>query len=135
VPAYVLLVGAPVLCLFGILEIGKGIAAPLSIGGDWIVQFDPAADCASGLAHLRQPALSISQSGPGGLMTLNAGNDGRSTIFPATITGATLTAASLTATITGTAGQRVLEGKFDFDGCAPVAFRATRQGPAKKSGE
>ena len=126
-----LLVGVPVLCLFGILEMGKGIAAPLSIGGEWTVQFDPAANCAS-LTYLRQPALSISQSGAGVLITLN---DGRSTTFPATITGATLTAASLTASIAGKPGERVLQGKFDFDGCAPVAFRAVRQASAKKGGE
>jgi hypothetical protein len=127
-----LLVGVPVLCLFGILEIGKGIAAPPSIGGEWTVRFDPAANCASGLAPLRQPAVSISQSGRGALITLN---DGRSTTFPATIAGATLTAASLTATIAGKPSERILEGKLDFDGCAPMAFRAIRQGPAKKSGE
>ena len=127
-----LLVGLPVLCLFGILEIGKGIAAPLSIGGDWMVQFDPGANCASGPARLRQPALNISQSGPGVLITLN---DGRSTTFPATITGANLAAPALTATIAGKAGERILEGQFNFDGCAPVAFRATRQEPAKKGGE
>jgi hypothetical protein len=117
-----------VLCLFGIIEMGKGIAAPLSIGGEWTAQFDPAADCA-GLARLRQPALSISQSGPGALITLN---DGRLTTFPATITGASVAAASLTATIAGKPGERVLEGKFNFSGCAPVAFRATRQAQAKK---
>jgi len=125
-------VGLPVLCLFGIIEMGKGIAAPLSIGGEWTVQFDPAANCASGLSRLRQPVLSISQSGPGALITLN---DGRSTTLAATITGATLAAASLTATIAGKPGEHVLEGKFDFDGCAPVAFRATRQAQAKKGGE
>jgi hypothetical protein len=125
------LVGLPVLCLFGIIEMGKGIAAPLSIAGEWTVQFDPAANCA-GLARLRQPALSISQSGPGALITLN---DGRSTTLPATITGATLTAASLTAAIAGKRGERVLEGKFNFDGCAPVAFHATRQAQGKKGGE
>jgi hypothetical protein len=132
VPAYVLLVGVPVLCLFGILEIGKGIAAPLSIGGDWTIQFDPATNCAGVISRLRQPALSISQSGPGALITLN---DGRSTTFPAAIAGASLTAASLTATIAGKPGERILEGKLDFDGCAPVAFRAIRQAPAKKGGE
>jgi len=84
------------------------------------------------LARLRQPALSISQSGRGALITLN---DGRSTTFPATLTGATLTAASLTATLAGKPGERVLEGQFDFDGCAPVGFHAIRQAPAKKGGE
>jgi len=128
----VLLVGVPVLCLFGILEMGKGIAAPPSIGGEWTVQFDPAANCGGALARLRQPALSISQSGRGALITLN---DGRSTTFPATLTGATLTAASLTATLAGKPGERVLEGQFDFDGCAPVGFHAIRQAPAKKGGE
>ena len=126
-----LLVGLPVLGLFGILEVGRSLAAPLSIGGEWTLEFDPAANC-GGPARLRQPALNISQSGTSALIALN---DGRTTTIDASIDGSTVAAKSLTATITGKQGQRVLEGKMDFDGCAPVAFRAVRQAPAKKRGE
>ena len=126
-----LLVGVPVLGLLGILEAGRGIAAPLSIGGEWTLEFDPAARCASGPAGLRQPALSISQSGTEALITLN---DGHATTLEATVHGDNLSAKSLTATISGKPGARTLEGTMNFDGCAPVAFRAVRQA-SKKRGE
>ena len=129
--AYLLLVGVPVLGLLGILEAGRGIAAPPSISGDWTLQFDPAAPCANGPASLRQPALSISQSGTGALITVN---DGHATTLEASIDGSTLTAKSLTASIAGKPGERTLEGKMHFDGCAPAAFRAVRQA-TKKRGE
>jgi hypothetical protein len=116
--AYLLLVGVPVLGLLAILEAGRGIPAPLSIAGDWTLEFDPAAQCATGPTGLRQPALNISQSGTGALITVN---------------GATLTAKSLTATISRKPGARTLEGKMNFDGCAPVAFRAVHLAPKKRS--
>ena len=115
--------------LLGILEAGRAITPPPSISGDWTLQFDPAAPCANGPAGLRQPALSISQSGTEALISVN---DGHATTLEATIDGATLTAKSLTATIAGKPGERTLEGKMHFDGCAPVAFRAVRQAPKKR---
>jgi hypothetical protein len=131
VAAYLLLVGVPVLGLLGILEAGRGISAPLSIGGDWAIELDPAARCANSPAGLRQPALSISQSGTQALITLN---DGHATTLDATVQGATLAAGSLTAAISGKPGERVLEGTMNFDGCAPVTFRAVRQ-LSKKRGQ
>lgn len=122
----------PVLGLFGILEAGRSIPAPPAISGDWTLQFDPAAQCVSGPAGLRQPALSISQSGTQALITVN---DGHATTLEATIDGATLTAkspaAAISASIAGKPGARTLEGTLHFDGCPPVAFRAVRQAPKK----
>ena len=130
VAAYLLLVGVPVLGLLGILEAGRGIRAPLSISGDWMIEFDPAARCASPPGSmLRQLAFNVSQSGTEALITVN---DGHATVMEATIDGATLTARSLTATISGKPGARTLEGKMDFDGCAPVAFRAIQLVPKKR---
>ena len=114
--------------LLGILEAGRGIAAPLSVGGEWNVELEAHSGCA---ATLRQPALSISQSGPDALITLN---DAHAIVLNGKIDGATLTAGSLTATIAGAKAQRTLEGKMNLDGCGPVAFRALRQ-VAKKRGE
>ena len=127
--AYLLLVGVPVLGLLGILEAGRAITAPLSVGGDWALEFDPAAPCATGPASLQQPALSISQSGTEALITVN---DGHATTLEATINGSALTAKSLKASIAGKLGARTLEGMMRFDGCAPVAFRAVRQAPKKR---
>jgi hypothetical protein len=134
VAAYLLLVGLPVMGLLGILEAGRGIPAPLSIGGEWTMEFDPAAHCANGPADLRQPALNISQSGAQALITVN---DGHATTLEATIDGAALTAksptAGIAASIAGKPGERTLQGEMDFDGCAPVAFRAVRQAPKRRA--
>jgi hypothetical protein len=128
------MVGLPVLGLLGILEAGRTIRAPLSIGGEWTLEVDPASHCA-GTAGLRQPALNISQSGTQALITLN---DGHATTREATVHGAALTTHSpaviIAATISGKAGARTLEGTMQFDGCTPVAFRAVRLAP-KKGGE
>jgi len=124
-------VGVPLAGLLGILEAGRSIAAPMSVGGDWVLEVDPAA-CPSGIARLRQPALNIVQSGADALVTLN---DGRAAQMPATIAGAVLTSTALRADIAGKPSQRILTGTLQLDGCAPLAFRATRQEPVRKSGD
>jgi hypothetical protein len=43
-----------------------------------------------------------------------------------------VTAKSFTATIAGNRGERTLEGRMNFEGCAPVAFRAVRRTSAKR---
>jgi hypothetical protein len=134
VAVYLLLVGVPVLGLLGILEAGRSIAAPLSIGGEWALESTPTADCANPPGSLqRQLAWSVSQSGNQALITLH---DGYGTTLQATIDGATFTAkspvASITATIAGKLDQRTLEGKVTLLGCAPVAFHAVRQAPRKR---
>lgn len=134
VAAYLLLVGVPVLGLLGILEAGRAIAAPLSIGGEWAIESDPTANCANPPGSLqRQLAWSISQSGTAALITLH---DGYGTTLEATIDGSTLTAKSpggtIAATITGKLGKRTMEGKISLVGCVPAAFRAVRQVPGKR---
>jgi len=123
-----LMVGIPVLGLLSILEAGRGVAAPLSIGGEWNLEFDPgAAQCPN---SLKQPALSISQSGTEALITVN---DGRATTLQASIQGTTVSAGPLTANILGKLGHRTLEGHMSLAGCTPVAFHAVRQPPKKGS--
>jgi hypothetical protein len=116
--------------LLGILEAGRGITAPPSIGGDWTVEFDRASACANGPAALRQPAFNISQSGTEALITLN---DGRATTFQATLNGSKLTADALRANIVGKAGERQLTGTLNIANCGAIAFRAVRQ-VSRKSG-
>lgn len=63
---YLLLVSPPFLGLIGILQIGKGIEAPRSFGGEW--QLDDASRQAAarpcgGLVFDKQPTLKVSQSG------------------------------------------------------------------------
>jgi hypothetical protein len=122
VTAYVLMVGAPVLGLFGILEAGRSVAAPPSIGGEWTLQFDALPQCAAVPA-----SLNISQSGPDAVITLN---DGRT--IQAVVTGATLSGKSLRAAITGKLGARTLAGVLDLNGCGSVAFHAVRRTAARR---
>ncbi len=63
---YLCLVSPPFFGLVGILEVGKGISAPRSIGGDW--QLDDAsrqqaAATCPGVEFEKQPTIKISQSG------------------------------------------------------------------------
>jgi hypothetical protein len=125
-------VGLPLLGLLGILDAGRAIQAPPSIGGEWTLEVDPAAHCASPPGSiLRQLAFNISQSGTQALVTLN---DGHATTLEATVNGQTITCKSFVANIAGNQGRRTLEGTMSFDGCAPVAFRAVRQ-PSRKRGD
>jgi hypothetical protein len=126
-----LLVGLPVLGLLGILETGRGIAAPPAISGEWNVQIDSAHDCAID-AWVRQPAMSITQSGTQALITLNYGTG---TVLPATIQGSSLSATALTATVSGKPGERVLTGRIQLGACAPLAFHAVRRRSPKRQGE
>ncbi|SRR5579871_210656 len=127
-----LLVGIPVLGLVGILEAGRGLSVPPAVSGEWKLEFDNAT-CAT-LASLRQPALSISQSGVDAMVTLNDGkNGGRGTVFEAGIEGDTLQSSLVTASITGKRGERAMQGTLAMDGCPPVAFHATRQAPPKSA--
>jgi hypothetical protein len=119
-----LLVGLPVLALMGILEAGRAVAAPLSIRGEWTLEFDSGATCARDLAALKQPALSISQSGPDVIITLN---DGHGSTYPATLDGSALHSALLVASISGKYPARVLDGRINLAGCAPAGFHAVRQ--------
>lgn len=63
---YLALVTPPFLGLVGIVELGKGLAAPRSIGGEWQLddasQKEAAAPC-HGLVFDKQPTLKVSQSG------------------------------------------------------------------------
>ena len=127
--AYLVLVGLPMLGLLGILEAGRNISAALAIGGDWNLEFAADPQCASGSATLRQPALSISQSGREAQITLN---DGHATTLPAILNGNVVSAKLLTATVTGKPESRTIEGRISLAGCAPVAFRAVRASPQKR---
>jgi hypothetical protein len=63
---YLALVTPPFLGLIGIIELGKGLAAPRSIGGEWQLddasQKEAAAPCHD-LVFDKQPTLKVSQSG------------------------------------------------------------------------
>src|SRR5271157_5497738 len=89
--AYVLLVGAPLLALVGILRAGMHLSAPVAIHGNWSVQadFSPwhGVPCEALLANTPQPLLSIDQSGRDLTVTLN---DFEKTVITGTIDGYSL---------------------------------------------
>ncbi|MGA2132885.1 MAG: hypothetical protein ABSH50_11380 [Bryobacteraceae bacterium] len=121
VSAYVVMVGAPVLGLLGILEAGRGLAAPLSVGGEWTLQFDSGVKCAGVPA-----SLNISQSGPEAIITFNDGH-----VMRAVVEGGTLSGKSLQAAIAGKAGGRTLAGTLNLEGCGLLAFHAARRAGPK----
>jgi len=78
--AYILLVGLPILGLIGVLKSGRKLVAPISVDGQWKLQFDQARlaalPCGKALAESTDAALAISQSGQN--FTLSLANGPRS---------------------------------------------------------
>jgi hypothetical protein len=111
------LVGAPVLGLLGILEAGRSLTAPVSVGGEWKVQSDSVVNCPA-----VPRTLSISQSGADLLITFNGGRT-----IEGAVSGSTVSGKSVQAAISGPATARTLNGTIGVSGCGPVSFRAMRQ--------
>ena len=155
--AYLLLVGAPLLGLLGILRCGQHLAAPASVDGTWSLEDDltPLAGsvCKGAFANISQPFLSISQSGSRLTFTLN---NPEQTTLPGTIRENTVSmgsesqAADTSADCTRPRGirlqaalsqqglQRSLIGTLSFAGCPDcpaLPFRAVRQRPPVKDGQ
>jgi hypothetical protein len=148
---YILLVGLPILGLFGVLRKGRSLTPPISVDGSWKVQTDGVATLPCGNAS--QPSninLAISQSGE--TFTMNLGGVQKSPIFGA-LDGTTLKATgpssawpgdnscagghdfSLIAKVDPKASPRALAGTIsinDCPSCSPVSFHAVRQVPAEK---
>lgn len=70
---YVLMVGTPLLALFGILEAGKQVVPPRSIGGEWTIDGFPAGAPACLQRTADEPlTLRIAQSGMRAELSLRA---------------------------------------------------------------
>ena len=149
--SYVFLVFLPVLGLLGVLRQGRSLKAPMSVDGQWKLQFDPAQlaalPCGRALATAQDPVLAVSQSGErftliasGGLATASSG-----VIQDTTLTASLLPSQSagnenacdgqitLAAKLDPTANPKSLSGMLsatDCSSCAPVSFRATRAAQA-----
>lgn len=140
---YVLLVGAPLLGLLGILRAGERIGPPRHVGGEWALEPAFAAALRAACADLVFPAagprLDVSQSGTRAVLTLN---DTAATALDARLDGESLAAATkegsaacggrglrLAATLRPDPRSPQLDGAATVPGCrscAPVPFRATR---------
>jgi len=155
IAAYLLLVGAPLLGLLGILRSGQRLAAPASVGGAWNLegQFSTLTDaaCRELISDIGRPFFTISQSGSRLTFTLN---NPQQTTLPGTIRQSTVTmgesfangsslgcahpqAIHFQAGLSEQGIQRALAGTLTMAGCAqcaPVPFRAVRLSPPVKEG-
>lgn len=140
---YVLLVGAPLLGLLGILRAGERIVPPRHVGGEWAA--GPAlaaalrAACPDLVFPAAGPTLDVSQSGTRAVVTLN---DSAATPLEARLDGDALAAATeegsaacggrglrLAATLHQDPSPLRLDGVVTVPGCpscAPVPLRAAR---------
>jgi hypothetical protein len=154
-----LLVGLPFLALLGILRLGAGLTPPMRVSGDWIASanFDswPGAPCEESWTKLRQPFLTITQSGRDLSITLNGPNKitllgtiDRSGLIgalpsddaelPAQATGKCQNPRSLRfqASVDRKGERRTLTGELTLNGCPSckrLEFSAVRQMPSDKS--
>jgi hypothetical protein len=72
---YLILVGLPVLAIFGLLRAGQKLSAPISLAGAWNAQLNlenpPDSSVRTALIHPGPTVLSITQSGPHVFLTFD----------------------------------------------------------------
>ena len=137
---YVLFVGLPLLGILGLLEAGRDLQAPRSVSGKWEVRSDlsPLArtPCAYLVRNIRQPALTVSQSGP--VLSIAVNNES-GTMLAGRIDQSVVSAdigseqlCSLRAELAKPKGT-TLAGAISVNcpGCQPVPFQAVKVPPAK----
>jgi len=145
--AYLCLVGVPLLGLAGLMRAGQRLVAPASIGGAWNVEVDfstiGATRCAALLSSVKQPFLTVAQSGASFVATLN---DQERTTLPGVLQDRTVTmgdssgppdanaancarAIYFDATVHTQSEPRIIAGTLGIrcPGCGSVPFRAVRQ--------
>lgn len=147
--AYVVLVGIPLAALAGVLKIGRGLTAPISIDGTWKTEAKavPASQpCNQAISSLLDSPLVISQSGKTLELSLKTG--AAKITVPGALEGTKIEASlgsaagcpadqlvTLVASVNPKAEPRSLTGSLSVTNCAACAveFRAVRQ-PKTQSG-
>lgn len=141
--SYVLFVGLPVLSLNGILRLGRGLVAPISVSGLWkaTIHVDQSS-CMSEIAPLQENSISIVQSGRRLVVTIGKGITSAGAIVGDEVSGTLIVPAALTqkrssdysfvinARIDSHAQPRTLDGTISpaqNASCVPVRFHAVRQ--------
>lgn len=143
---YLALVTPPLLGLIGIIEVGTGITAPRSIGGEW--QLDDAsrqqaADPCHGIVFEKQPTLKVSQSGLRAEMTFA---DQARTVLNVAIDDQHITGSGRARAGAGCSEQLTLDARLEqagaearlvgtlerrgCSGCPAIHVRAGRRPPA-----
>jgi len=130
---YLFLVGIPVLGVFGLLQMGKGITPPVSVGGTWLLEITPPFTgedtCGHFLSWSDKPRLMISQSGPHLLFTFN---DKERTQLAGKVEGQTLSISTAKLNLKAALDRQVkpdrLRGEITLNHCStPLMLTATRE--------
>jgi hypothetical protein len=146
---YLVLVGAPVAGIYGIVCLGQDLKPPMSVAGAWNVELTPrtadTAPCKGFIVSSKSLILKVTQSGPHLALTLN---DQSATRLSGEVNFASLTARSLEqieatqgalgmtspiqleANIDRQSGLDRLSGTFTFANCpvgSELSFTAIRQ--------
>jgi hypothetical protein len=90
---YLGLVGLPVLGIFGLLQVGQTLSAPISLAGTWNAQFSPDSESTAADPGLPRPmVLTITQSGSDVILVFD---DDQRTTLVGKIQGATIDASAI----------------------------------------
>ena len=134
---YFMMIGLSVLGILGILQLGKGLEAPASVGGVWSIQWGNLASAMSACPSIafggESPGITISQSGKELLITFR---DANHTTFLGRLQGLTIEARAkhnpdmyLQATVDRQAEPDDLEGTLASSQCGTtVSLTGLRQG-------
>ncbi len=123
---YCCLVVAPVASLFGIVEAGNRLKAPVNIDGAWTLH---AQSLPPGLRFSADPAPAMRVSQSGLFLTL-AFNDAQHTQLLGEISGGQFSAGNPAFTIRADRfSGNLIEGALGCFACSPVPFRAERARP------
>ncbi|MCI0520340.1 MAG: hypothetical protein L0Z70_08805 [Chloroflexi bacterium] len=129
---YLLLAGAPILGIFGVLLLGANLQAPAAIHGAWTLTLEiPVQETCQSLSEWDGlPQLAIAQSGPHITIQLN---DSAHALLIGTLVENNLTASGapdyqLTATLDRSAEPDLLRGVLNAPQCfSPLPFTARLQ--------
>jgi hypothetical protein len=133
---YLLLVGAPVAGIYGIVCLGSDLKPPMSVGGEWTVGLTSRTEDVSPCKGFAEPLiLKVTQAGPHLTLTLN---DPGATRLSGEVNRESLTAESLDApgmtspiqlhaNIHRQPGLDRLSGTFTFANCPELSFTAIRR--------
>jgi hypothetical protein len=136
---YALFVGIPVLCLGGVLLLGRRLPSPVSVGGDWAIDASSMrSDCGTVKASGdKPPRLRISQMGSHVKVRLG---DDRMGELRGKVEGSTVDAMSrrgdarvleMHADVDPEPGHGSMSGRLRVAGCPDAQFSASREQPGQ----
>jgi hypothetical protein len=127
--SYLLLVGIPILGVFGLLRLGANLAAPVAVAGEWLLAEAPYSGCMSDLVWEQPPKMAIAQSGRLLVVSLN---DANHSVLTGKLDGLAISAESgsrlwLRAAVDKSADPYQMQVELTVSGCPEaVQWSATR---------